>query len=208
MRQPVTRLLSRARWGAARGGPQGGDWRRVPKINLLPGRRAGLTKSHLIGALVAVLVIAAVFLFNTYMGLSSAQDQTERNRQALQAATKKLSVIEEELQNLITKKADLEQKRKADEQAILAATSEQIDWGASLSALLSTQGPGVRFEAITTKPDSRAVEVAGVATDVNAMVVFQSYVANVSDLLDLQSLRWQEGDSSLNFVASFMARHQ
>ena len=58
--------------------------------------------------------------------------------------------------------------------------------------LLGTEVPGTRFDTVIAVTESGEANLFGKASDVGAMVRFQSEIAGVAEILDLQSLRWQE----------------
>ena len=84
-------------------------------------------------------------------------------------------------------------------------TTERTDWASSIDALLRAETPDVRFTKIEAKPGGK-VEAAGTAAGPAAMVEFQGRMRVVEDILDLQSLKWEEGDSALLFTASIQVK--
>ena len=182
------------------------EWRRVPKINLLLIGRSRPASRTTVAALLAILLVEAIFLWTIYGDVTAARDDSEEQRRELilvQRTEDRLAAKVQTLYQAIDQLQPAEQERSVFEISYTELVKDRVEWGAYMLALFGTEVPGIQFQSVSTEPTSGNAEVFGVATSAAAMRSFQSEIANASDILDLISLRWAEGDASLDFSASF-----
>ena len=179
----------------------GEDWRRVPKINLLPKTGRTPTARLVIGALILVLVIEGIVALTMSTGLSSTRDDTEQTRLALAGAERQLTFIETEIQGLHSQIDQLRRGSGTSADVHAAIDAKRVDWGASIAGMFSAQVPGVRFESVVADTPAGKVMISGTADNVAGVVGFQAQLGQASDLVVLESLRWEEGEESLSFSA-------
>ena len=143
-------------------------------------------------ALVALLVVEAIVLLFLYLGFEGAKDDRDEAQLAFDAVLKLDSIISSEIQELHAQIERVTQIQTEAERVNADIVSSRVDWSTSLSVLLGTEVPGTRFDTVIAVTESGEANLFGKASDVGAMVRFQSEIAGVAEILDLQSLRWQE----------------
>ena len=188
--QRLSALLSRQRWRASSRGPDA--WRSVPKINLLSSSKPRINFTMFSVGLVALLVVEAIVLLFLYLGFEGAKDDRDEAQLAFDAVLKLDSIISSEIQELHAQIERVTQIQTEAERVNADIVSSRVDWSTSLSVLLGTEVPGTRFDTVIAVTESGEANLFGKASDVGAMVRFQSEIAGVAEILDLQSLRWQE----------------
>ena len=205
MTQQLGKYLARA-LGTAAYRSHDADWRHVPKINLLASGRRVSNRTLIIGAAVVFLIEAILLLF-FYADLTSVRDDTEAERRLLQSQELLLAAEEQDVQELHRELGQFQPGETiAQTGAYGELTAAHISWGAAISRLFQSEVPGVTFQSIVATPESGSTEVFGTAGEVRDMVRFQSEIQGASGILELLSLRWQEGDASLEFSAAFSVR--
>ena len=205
MTQPLQDYLGRRR-GPTHPGLEGEDWRRVPKINLLPRIGRTSTAKLVIVGLILVLVIEGIVALTMSAGLSGIQDDTEQTNLALAGAERQLTFIETEIQDLHSQIDQLRRGSGTSEDAFTAINAKRVDWGASIAGMFGAQVPGVRFELVVTDTSTGKMIISGTADDVAGVVGFQAQLAQASNLVLLESLRWEEGEASLSFSADLSVK--
>ena len=183
-------------------------WRQVPKINLLrsaEGRRGRISKSLRVG-LFAVLVVEVLLAGIAYRNLSAVQEDMRGAQDELSAVGRQSEAVAATVQNLHRRIDERKLALGEERQEKSELTSSRVDWGASLMTLFGADVAPVTFNSVVVRPSASEVDVTGVALDVSAIIAFQSEIKDASLLLDLQSMRWEEGDSSLDLFATFKIR--
>lgn len=198
--------------GRANGGYPGigpgeeGDWRKVPKLDILPSRRS--TSSSVVqlrAVLLLVLLLQGYFvqdwlreeqssrlLIESVSGeLRDAERQLEDKQGAENAIRSKIR----ELQNI-----GVNQQRELQE-----VSGGQINWDVVMVALFSAESAGTTFLSVTIRPDGQ-VNLDGVANDAAAIKTLPSQLTQIADVLDLQSIRWTPGSVPPAFSAVFKVR--
>ena len=208
----MTQFLKRyfsSRGNSAGFGLQDDEWRRgrgLPKINLLQQSRIRPASRLTVAGLLVVLVLEAIFLAIVYGDLTTARDDVDIQRQVLAGLQQREDQLAEKVQTLyqtIDQLQPTEQERNVVEDSYRELTEGRVAWGAYMSALFGTVVSGVRFETVSTEPTGGNAEVFGTATNAAVMRSFQSEIVKASDILELNSLRWEEEEASLDFSASF-----
>ena len=200
MTQLLQGYLGRRR-GPTRPGLESEDWRRVPRINLLPRTGRTPTAKLVIVGLILFLVIEGIVALSMSTGVSGTRDDTEQTRLALAGAERRLTFIETEIQDLHSQIDQLRRGSGTSEDAVSAIDAKRVDWGASIAGMFVAQIPGVRFESVVTEPSTGKIAILGTADDVAGVVGFQAQLGQASNLVLLESLRWEEGEESLSFSA-------
>ena len=193
-------------------GPSAGarvePWRQVPRINLLQpagGRRRTMSKV-LRGGLVAALLIETLLAGAAYRNLSAVREDVRAAQDELNAVGRQSEAVSATVQNLHRRIDERKLALGEARQEKTALTSSRGDWGTSLMALFGAEVAPVAFNSVVVRPTAGEVDVTGVARDISAIIAFQSEIKDASLLLDLQTMRWEEGDSSLDLFATFKIR--
>ena len=188
---------------------QESNWRQVPRISLLPREKASPITPLVLG-LLALLVVEGLALQYLYRDMSSinggASDLSEREREReVLGVESAIADHEDEIRAVRDQLESLTAEQDLISLAYARITTERTDWASSIDALLRAETPDVRFTKIEAKPGGK-VEAAGTAAGPAAMVEFQDRMRVVEDIHDLQSLKWEEGDSALLFTASIQVK--
>lgn len=183
-------------------------WRQVPKINLLrsAGERRGRISRSLRVGLFAVLLIEVLLAGIAYRNLSAVREDMRDARDILNAVGRQTEAISATVQNLHRRIDERKLALGEERQEKTELSSSRVDWGASLMALFGAEVAPVAFNSVVVRPAAGEVDVTGVAQNISAIVAFQSEIKDASLLLDLQSMRWEESDSSLDLFATFKIR--
>ena len=183
-------------------------WRQVPKIDLLrsAGDRGGRISRSLRVGLFVVLVIEVLLAGIAYRNLSAVQEDMDGAQDELNAVARQSEAVAATVENLHRRIDEQKLALGEERQEKTELTSGRVDWGASLMALFGAEVAPVAFNSVVVRPAAGEVDVTGVALDISAIVAFQSEIKDASLLLDLQSMRWAEGDSSLDLFATFKIR--
>ena len=192
--------------GSAKFGLLGNEWRRVPKIDLLPPKGRGPIGTLLVVAMVLLLAVEAVLLWNLLSALSDAQAPKDQRARALLTVERQLATAETEVQRLNAEKDQLQRGRGNVDEAQEELASAHMDWGTVLTAIFEAEIPGILFDSVITAPGAGGVGVVGTAENIEAIVSFQARIGDRADILDLQNLQWKEVDASLSFSAEFTVR--
>ena len=191
--------------GSARAS-HGNTWRQVPKIDLLPRRQRSLSPRLLFGAVIVVLLVEVVYVFNLLSDLSAARDDVEAAREQLEKAQVSQKEIADEIRELYGQLDELQEPGSSEpsaQQALEDIASVRIDWLSPLSVLFDAVEPGIIFDTILADPDNGDLDVLGTAADMSALVAFQAQLSDTSDILDLMNLQSNDGEVGLEFSALF-----
>ena len=190
--------------GRAPADPDGFSWRQVPRISLIPKGRASLINPLVLG-LMAVILIQVFVLQDLYRGKVSTDDTaavlTTDLDSNLQAVSTEESAIAEEnakIKAIVNEINQLGSQRDLVVQVREELASTWIDWGGggAVEALLAADGLDIRLDEAVTEPGEK-MKVTATAADVAAIGRFQDHLKSVGDTLVLQSLQWEQIDSSV-----------
>lgn len=205
----VRRLLKMSRAnGRLPGAPtaQERNWRNVPKINLLPAKRATApATSHLRLVLLVILLVEAFFIQQWYREVASSQQQIDETKASVESAELQLADERKATATLRTQLSQLQAQRTLREEEFNAVTGGRIDWHVVLAVLFNAETAGSRFLSVTTTPEGE-VTVQGVATAPEALRTLPSQLSGVQNVLNLQSIKWQPGSNPPTFTAVFRVR--
>ena len=180
-------------------------WRQVPLINLLQsagGRRRTMYRV-LRGGLVAVLLLEMLLAGAAYRNLTALRGDVRAAQEQLNTVGLQSEAVSATVQSLHRRIDERKLALGEARQEKTALTSSRIAWGASLMALFGAEVAPVAFNSVVVRPAVGEVDITGVAEDISAIIAFQSEIKDASLLLDLQSMRWEEGDSALDLFATF-----
>ena len=153
----MRQLLKRAPTGAetpASGASLAKHWQRVPKINLVSPQRVALA-GLLAKGIAVLLVVEIIVLGVVYLDLTAKRARVDEEGPRAAAVESQLSSKEQELEDLYIRRDEIVEGRQSLERAAEAVKSGQVEWRASLAALLGEEPPGIRFEAVTGVPRDR-----------------------------------------------------
>ena len=181
-------------------------WRRVPKVDILPSRRAtSPTVSILRAFFLVVLLGEAFFIQGWYREGVDAFRVAEETTTQLRAAELQLGDQQQSLDTLRGQLSQLQNRRSSREQEFQAVAAGHVDWSVVLSTLFEAEALGSRFLSVAGTPDGE-VTLEGIATGPVAMRTLPTQLTGVSDVLDLQSIRWESGSDPPAFTAIFRVR--
>ena len=181
-------------------------WQRVPKINLVSPQR-GAPVGLLAKGIAVLLVVEIIVLAVVYRDLGAKRATVDEEGPRAAAVESQLSTKEQELEDLYTRRDEIVEGHQSLERAAEAVKSGQVEWGASLAALLGEEAPGVRFESVTAVPETGEVNVVGILEDENSLVMLDAHIEAVSDILEWKSSNVAQTDASLEFTATFGVRN-
>ena len=181
-------------------------WRRVPKVDILPSRRAtSPTVSILRAIFLVVLLGEAFFIQGWYRDRVDTVRVTEETTPQLQAAELQLSDQTQALDALRTELSQLQNRRNSREKEFRAVAEGHVDWSVVLSTLFEAEAVGARFLSVFGDPDGE-VTLEGIATETVAVRTLPAQLTGVSEVLDLQSIRWELETDPPDFTAIFRVR--
>ena len=164
-------------------------WRRVPKVDILPSRRA---TSHTVSILRAIFLVVllgeAFFIQSWYRELLDTVSVAEETTPQLQASELQLADQIQALDALRNELSQLQNRRISREEEFQAIAAGHVDWSVVLSTLFKAEAVGARFLSVFGDPDGE-VTLEGIATGPVAMRILPTQLTGVSDVLDLQSIR-------------------
>ena len=182
------------------------SWRRVPKVNILVGQRTGvISASRLRLVFLLILLVEAFFIQGWYRGQTEAIQEIDSKETRSQALESDLAGRQQALDALRTQISQSKVQRSNKLQEFQAITGDNIDWNAVFARLLSAEASGARFLSVVAQP-SGELTLDGVATSPEAPRTLLSQLTSVSDVLDLQSLRWAQDNEPPTFTAIFRVR--
>ena len=109
------------------------------------------------------------------------------------------------LDALRTQISQLELKLEGKLQEFQAITGNKIDWYAVFARLLSTEASGARFLSVVAQP-SGELTLEGIAISPEANKTLPTQLNSISDVLELQSIRWARDNDPPSFSAIFRVR--
>ena len=181
-------------------------WRRVPKVDILPSRRAtSPTVSILRAIFLVVLLGEAFFIQNWYRKRVDTVSVAEETTPQLQAAELQLTDQIQAVDVLRNQLFQLQTQRVSREEEFQAVAADHVDWSVVLSTLFEAEAVGARFLSVLGDPDGE-VTLEGIATGPVAMRTLPTQLTGVSDVLDLQSIRWELERDPPAFTAIFRVR--
>ena len=214
-------LRARLPWLAGPDSARGGraSWRSVPKIDLLPPKRAVLTINTQEWLLVVAAVVALVAVLYLYRDLSDTNRRIDAAEGALAVINKTFSGERSEFEAVEGKMRGLDGEIAAREDQIsqqkkqrssLREAYEGIgaagpDWGRALEVLLGAEAPGLKFDRVVALPEGE-VEVHATATNLDAISRFEAYMTSVNDVLHLRDYRLARSSTTTAVTAFIEAR--
>ena len=205
----VRRLLDMGRANGRSGGSpasQDRNWRRVPKINILPSKRAAAPATSQIRlVLLVVLLVEAFFIQQWYREVGNSVIQIEETTIQLESVELQLADERQAVTTLRTQLSQLEAQRTVREEEFREVTGGQIDWHSVLGVLFAAEAQGSRFLSVVTSQNGE-ITLEGVATGPDALRTLPTQLNSVADVLTLQSIRWEAGSNPPTFIAIFRVR--
>ena len=181
-------------------------WRRVPKVDILPSRRAtSPTVSILRAIFLVVLLGEAFFIQGWYRERVDTVRVAEETTPALQAAELQLTDQIQAVDVLRDQLSQLQTQRVSREEEFQAVAADHVDWSVVLSTLFEAESVGASFLSVIGDPDGE-VTLEGIATDPVAERTLPAQLTGISEVLDLQSIRWKPGSDPRAFTAIFRVR--
>ena len=182
------------------------NWRRVPKINILPSKRATPPATSLIRlALLVVLLVEAFFIQQWYKGAIDSSEQIEKKTIAVESAALQLDSERQAVASLQRQLSELQSQRNVLEEEFREVTSGQIDWHVVLGELIAVETQGSRILRIITSP-SGEITLEGEATGPDALGTLRTQLTSVADILTLQSMETEPGGNPPTFTVIFQVR--
>ena len=182
------------------------SWRRVPKVNILVGQRTGvISASRLRLVFLLILLVEALFIQGWYRGQTEAIQEIDSKETRFQALQSELAGRQQALDTLRTQISQLEIKRGSKLEEFQAITGNNIDWYAVFARLLGTEASGARFLSVVARP-SGELTLEGIAISPEANKTLPTQLNSISDVLELQSIRWARGNDPPSFTAIFRVR--
>ena len=181
-------------------------WRRVPKVDILPSRRATSPAVSILRAIFLVVLLGeAFFIQGWYRERVDAVRVAEETTPQLQAAELELSDQQQAVDVLRAQLSQLQNRRRSRQQKFQAVAAGHIDWSVVLSTLFEADSVGASFLSVIGNPDGE-VTLEGIATDPVAERTLPAQLTGVSEVLDLKSIRWKPGSDPRAFTAIFRVR--
>ena len=182
------------------------SWRQVPKINILVPQRTGLiSASQLRLALLLILLVEGFFIQGWYRGQTEAVQEIDSTKTELQALESDLGGRQKGLDALRAQISQLKVQRTNKLKEFQEITGDNIDWDAVFVRLLSAEASGARYLSVIAEP-SGDLTLEGIALGPEAASTLPSQLTSVSDVLELQSIRWDQGNDPPSFTAMFRVR--
>ena len=183
-----------------------GDWRQVPKLNILPSRRSTSSSvSQLRAVLLIVLVVQAYFVQDWYREVIASTGSIESVSGELRAAERQLADKQGALSAIRTQISQMQARSVSQQRELEEVSGGQIDWDVVMAALFSAETAGTTFLSVTIRPDGE-VNLDGVANEADAIKNLPSQLAQTAEVLDFQSIRWTAGSVPPAFSAVFKVR--
>ena len=182
------------------------SWRHVPKINILVSQRtSAISASQLRLALLLILLVEGFFIQGWYRGQTEAVQEVDSKTVQFQALERNLAGQQQKLDALRTQISQLKVQRTTKLQEFQAITGDKIDWNAVFTRLLSAEASGARFLSVVAQPSGELI-LEGIAISPEATRTLPSQLTSVSDVLELQSIRWVQETDPPSFTAIFRVR--
>ena len=164
-----------------------------------------ISASQLRLALLLILLVEGFFIQGWYRGQTEAVQEIDSKKVQFQALERNLAGQQQKLDALRTQISQLKVQRSNKLQEFQAITGDNIDWNAVFARLLSAEASGARFLSVVAQPNGE-LTLEGVGTSPEAPRTLLSQLTAVSDVLDLQSLRWAQDSEPPTFTAIFRVR--
>ena len=178
-------------------------WRRVPKVDILPSRRATSPTVYILRALFLVVLLGeAFFIQGWYRERVDAVGVAEETTPQLQAAELQLSNQRQAVDALRIELSQLQNRRSSREEEYQAVAAGHIDWSVVLSTLFEAEALGSRFLSVAGTPDGE-VTLEGIATDPVAGRTLPTQLTGFSHILYLKKLEREPGSDPPAFIAIF-----
>ena len=147
------------------------DWRRVPRVSLLPEERPSIL-TPLVLALLAVLIIEAAGDLYLYRDLSAQEDLVDAAQAVLDAEFGRVDAVEvtiadlEERLGLVDQQlSELAARRELVSQTASDLDSARLDWSSAMTALFGADGTEIKLARVVTdlfwRDESRGDNVRG-----------------------------------------------
>lgn len=198
--------------GSANGGYPGigpgeeGDWRRVPKLDILPSRRSTSSNvARLRAVLLLILLVQGYFVQDWLREETDTRLSIESVSGELRAAERQLADKQATDNAIRTQISQLIAKRLKLETELQEIAGEQIEWDEVMFALFSAESTGTTFLSVTIRPDG-IVNLEGVANQADAITTLPSQLSQISDVLEFQNFRIVPGSVPPAFSVEFKVR--
>ena len=186
--------------------PKVRDWRKVPKVNLLPSRPGGSSPVSLLRLLLMVVLLVEGFFFQDWRGTNGAVAiELESSRIALQGAEQQLAQQRGSADTIRAQLSQLQVQRNNQEREFQEVSAGQIDWAPVIAALFAAETDETSFQSLVASPDGEVI-LEGLATGADAITALQTKLAEVSGVLDLQSIQSAQRGDQPSFTANFRVR--
>ena len=182
------------------------SWRQVPKINILVSQQtSAISASRLRLALLLILLVEGFFIQGWYRGHTEAFQEIDTKKAQFQTLERNLAGQQQKLDALRTQISQLKVQRDNKQSEFQEITGDNIDWNAVFARLLSAETSGARFLSVVAQPNGE-LTLEGIAITPEAPRTLLTQLTSVSDVLDLQSLRWVQDNDPPSFTAIFRVR--
>ena len=183
-------------------GAEDRHWQKVPKVNVLPGRRQAPPKDIVLRALLAMVVLVGLYLvWSQWDTRGDIDDRIAEKTSEFQQLQRNLARQRQGLEGLHVQINELVQQQEA----IDLVTAGSIDWYASVTSLFGAEASGVRFESVTADKDGRVL-LGGLATEPGSKSSLPTQFNRISSILDFQGIEWTEDSEPTTFSATFQVR--
>ena len=198
--------------GRANGGYPGigpgeeGDWRRVPKLNILPSRRKTSSNvSRFRVVLLVVLLVQGYFIQDWLREENESRLVIESVSGELRAAERQLADKQGALSAIRTQISQLQAQDVTRQRELQEVSGQQIKWDGVMVALFSAENPGTTFRSVTIGPDA-IVNLEGVANEAGAITALPIQLSQIADVLEFQNFRTEPGSVPPTFSVEFKVR--
>ena len=204
-------MIQILRRGQKRQGVEDWDWRRVPRVSLLPEERPSIL-TPLVLALLAVLIIEAAGDLYLYRDLSSQEDLVDAAQAVLDTEFGRVDAVEvtiadlEERLGLVDQQlSELAARRELVSQTASDLDSARLDWSSAMTALFGAAGTEIKLARVVTDL-SGEMRVVRTMSGVDAVGKFHDHMSQVDQTLNLRNLQVEAGDKALVFNADIEIR--
>ena len=164
-----------------------------------------ISASQLRLALLLILLVEGFFIQGWYRGQTEDVQEIDSKKAQFQTVERNLASQQQRLDTLRTQISQLKVQRSSKLQEFQAITGDNIDWNAVFTRLLSVEASGARFLSVVAQPNGD-LTLEGIGISPDAPRTLLSQLTSVSDVLDLQSLRWTQDNDPPSFTAIFRVR--
>ena len=205
----MRRLLDRGRANSGFPGlvpSQDQNWRKVPKVNLLSAQRStSPTISQARVILLVVLLVEAFFIQDWYRERAGLVQEFEGIEARFGVAKRQLAERRQSVDNIRTQLTQLQNSRSSLEQEYQAVTGGHVEWNSVFTALFNTEAPGTKFLSVIANPEGEVV-LEGIALAPDVPKTLPTQLTGMSEVLELQSIRWTPGSDPPAYTAVFRVR--